>query len=75
MKKLFVVQSDDKIVWCPPSAMEPCESLKPPQSAKDEDFKAAARSWISDYKVCKIKQEIIRDCVEKFNAEADKKEK
>lgn len=72
MKRLFVVQSDQRVVWCPPSALEPCESLKPPASVKDEDFKAAARGWIQDYKVCKLKQEIIKDCVERHNAETNK---
>lgn len=71
-RRLFVAQSDDRPVWCPESVMEPCESLKPPASAADEDFKAAARSWIEDYKVCKLKQEILAQCIEKFNLETQK---
>lgn len=51
--------------------MEPCEALKPPASAADADFKAAARSWIEDYKVCKLKQEIIADCIYKHNQALD----
>jgi hypothetical protein len=76
MRKLFVVPSDagnDRIVWCPPSAMEPCEALKPPASTKDEDFKGAAASWIESYKVCKLKQQIIKDCIEQFNSATSSK--
>lgn len=73
MKKLFVVQSDEKIVWCPPSAMTVCDSLKAPKSVGDEDFKAAARDWVEDYRVCKLKQAIVADCIEKYNLEVEKK--
>ena len=72
-RRLFVAQSDDKPVWCPPSVLEPCEALKPPASTSDEDFKAAARSWIEDYKVCKLKQQIVADCIEQHNQTLDNK--
>ena len=74
-KRLFVAQSDPRPVWCPPSVMEPCEGLKPPASASDVDFKAAAADWIQSYKVCKLKQQIIADCVEQHNQALDSTKK
>jgi hypothetical protein len=74
-KRLFVAQSDPRPVWCPPSVLEPCESLKPPASAADADFKAAARGWIEEYKACRLKQEILADCVAKYNEALDSTKK
>lgn len=70
-KRLFVAQSDPRPVWCPPSVMEPCESLKPPESADDRDFKAAARGWLESYRICKFKQSVVADCIIKYNESID----
>lgn len=50
--------------------MEYCEDLETLSGPGDAEFKSAARGWISDYKVCKLKQKIIADCVDNFNKKA-----
>ena len=52
--------------------MRDCDDLEAPVNKSDEEFKAKARGWIEDAKLCKLKHQIVRDCIEKFNLETEK---
>lgn len=59
--------TENDSVVCPPLAEEPCIPLPDIRSKADADFKAWVRGAIADYKVCRIKQAALIDCINKYN--------
>ncbi len=51
-------------LWCPPSALVPCTDVETP--VKGQDIKPLYKGLIVDYGVCKFKQRILKDCIERY---------
>lgn len=61
-------------VWCPQGAMDPCGNLQVlPESGERDETDRVMYSWIGEFAECKLKHQILRECVEHNNQEADRK--
>lgn len=47
--------------------MEVCKDIDVLDSVEDAKFKAWTKGTLVDYKVCKLKQAILADCITRYN--------
>lgn len=60
--------SPQRIVVCPNVAMQQCPDLAPLESNTLEHLKMRASGWISSYGECRVKHEVLRECVLEWEA-------
>lgn len=56
-------QSPQRIVVCPAVVMQACPGLQKLESNSLEELKLKASSWVSAYGECRVKHEVLRECV------------
>jgi len=61
-----VKQTTKDPLWCPPSAMEYCVDIQPPIAGSSA--KPFAKGVVIDYGICKFKQKVLADCINKYES-------
>lgn len=54
-------------MWCPPSAMTYCVDIAP--ATEGMAVKPFTKGLVVDYGICKFKQRVLADCINKYEAE------
>lgn len=58
--------SVQRIVVCPTVATTECPDLKQLEGTGLDEFKRTANSWITDYGTCKLKHDIVVECLKAY---------
>jgi len=62
-----VKQTTRDPLWCPPSAMIYCVDIAP--ATEGMAVKPFTKGLVVDYGICKFKQRVLADCINKYEAE------